>query len=185
MLSAPSAAQAYTALDEPELVLLIDPDDIVIGSTAVPFESRDFLPGSVARFSVSAPGVSGGDITLEVTASGAGAGATASGSIAAVPASDATFTVEAVFPMAAVYTIATEGLDLDGNTKTVSMRLALGQGAGGGGSGSGSGGGSGLPNTGFTGADALITGTALVGLGAGVVLLSRRRTARESAGSNV
>lgn len=170
VLSAPGAAQAYAAPGEPELVLQIEPDAIIIGSTQAPFETRNFLPGSDAVFSVSAPGVVDEDIALEILASGSGSGETSRRRAAVVVSADGTFSVGVVFPEAATYTVVSEGLDLDGMPTILSMELRLGAGGGN------------LPGTGFTSSSALLGGAGLAAIGAGVILLSRRRlaTQRES-----
>lgn len=177
LLGAPGAAQAggYAAPTEPDLVLQLDPADIVAGTTQVPFESLDFLPGSDAVFSVSAPGVAGEDIALEVLESGSGSGETARRSVALIVSADGTFRVGVVFPTDATYTVVSEGLDLDGQPTSLSMELRVGAGGGD------------LPGTGFTSSSALLAGAGLAALGAGVILLSRRRPSpqRESVHTGV
>lgn len=179
LLAGAGAAQAYPAPPAPELELQINPADIVIGVTLVPFQASAWLPASDAVFSVSAPGVPGEDIYLEVLASGdSTSGDTSRRSVVVEVSPDGTFTVGVIFPAPGTYTIVTEGLDFDGRPARRSVQLILGAGGGGGGGG--------LPGTGFTSSGALLAGAGLAALGAGVILLSRRRPAsqRESVSLN-
>lgn len=177
VLSSAGGAHAYPAPPAPQLELLIDPDDIVIGATVVPFEASEWLPASDAVFSVSAPGVAGEDIALEVLSSGdSTSGDTSRRSVVVEVSPDGTFTVGVIFPAEGTYTVVTEGLDFDGLPARRSAQLILGAGGGGGD----------LPGTGFTSSSALLAGAGLAALGAGVILLSRRRPAsqRDSISTN-